>query len=51
MDDSKLKIEMNQYYEQLSEFEKKAYDIAKDHLGTTFDIKRSNGFLRWKSKK
>ena len=30
------------YLEQLSPQERKAHDIAKSHLGTSFDIVRSN---------
>lgn len=36
------------YLNQLSETEKKAYLIAKEHLGTSFDLFKSNGFLNWK---
>jgi hypothetical protein len=36
------------YLSQLSDHEKKAYIIAYQHLGTSFDILRSNGFCEWK---
>lgn len=36
------------YLSQLSDHEKKAYLIAFQHLGTSFDILRSNGFCEWK---
>jgi len=36
------------YLETLSEKEKKSYDIAKDHLGMSFQLDKSVGFLKWK---
>jgi hypothetical protein len=36
---------------QLTEVEKIAYEIAKEHLGSSFNIKRSNGFKEWLKKK
>jgi hypothetical protein len=38
------------YYQQLTPFEQRTCDIARDHLGSSFDLARSNGFLRWLSK-
>ena len=35
------------FYESLSPKEKKAYQIAKEHLGSLFDISKTNGFLQW----
>ena len=35
------------YISQLSPFELSAYRIAKSHLGTSFNLKKSNGFLKW----
>lgn len=35
------------YIAQLSEQEKIVFEIAKEHLGTSFDIIRSIGFLEW----
>ena len=40
-----------EYLKTLSEKERKAYEIAKDHLGSSFDLVKSNGFLRWKKEK
>ena len=37
------------YLEQLTPLQKIAYEIAKDHLKTSFDITRSNGFNEWLS--
>jgi len=38
---------INNYLKSLNDFEKKAYEIAKDHLGSSFDITKSIGFLKW----
>lgn len=35
------------YLTQLDEINIKAYDIAFDHLGTSFNIARSNGYKEW----
>jgi hypothetical protein len=40
-----------EYLTTLSEKEKHAYAIAKDHLGSSFDLSKSNGFLQWKATK
>jgi hypothetical protein len=39
---------MLQYLETLSEKEKKAYYIAKSHLGSSFQLEKSNTFIQWK---
>ena len=39
------------YISQMSPFELSAYQIAKGHLGTSFNLSKSNGFLKWISKK
>jgi hypothetical protein len=36
------------YLNQMNEFEKKAYLIAMNHLGTSFNILKSNGYKEWK---
>ena len=38
---------IEEYLKYLSEKEYKAYEIAKDHLETSFDLMKSNGFLDW----
>ena len=40
--------EVYNYLIQMSESQNKAYLIAKDHLGTSFNILKSNGFSEWK---
>ena len=39
-----------QYIASLNEKEKQAYEIAKSHLGSTFHLVKSNGFIQWKKK-
>lgn len=36
-----------EYMAQLSDIERKACAIAKDHLGSSFNILKSNGFNDW----
>ena len=36
------------YIEQLDEKQRVAYSIAKDHLGTSFNILKSIGYINWK---
>jgi hypothetical protein len=38
---------VQEYYASLSEKEKRAHSIAIDKLGTSYDIVRTHGFLRW----
>jgi hypothetical protein len=36
------------YLDSLTEKEKKGYEIAKSHLGMSFDLEKSIGYLEWK---
>lgn len=36
-----------EYLSEMDEINRKAYDIAFHHLGTSFNIARSNGFKEW----
>ena len=36
-----------QYIDSLSEKEKKSYEIAKEHLGMSFQLDKSVGYLKW----
>jgi competence protein ComGC len=47
---TKLTIDEEKYINSLDEKEIKAYEIAKTHLGTTFHLMKSNGFIEWKNK-
>ena len=40
---------VEQYLQSLSPLELQAYEIAKSHLGTSFNIVKSNGFIRGQS--
>ena len=39
-----------QYIKILSDKEYQAYMIAKSHLGSSFDLEKSLGFIEWKQK-
>lgn len=39
---------MEEYLKTLCEKERKSYEIAKEHLGTSFQLEKSVGFLKWK---
>lgn len=41
---------MKTYLDTLSEKEKQGYHIAKEHLGMSFQLEKSVGFLNWKEK-
>jgi len=38
------------YLDTLSKKEYASYLIAKSHLGTSFQLEKSNGYLQWKIK-
>jgi len=42
-----VKLLLEQYVGSLSEKEKKSYEIAKDHLGMSFQLDKSVGYLKW----
>jgi hypothetical protein len=39
---------LQMYIDSLNEKENMAYNIAKSHLGSSFSLEKSNGFLEWK---
>jgi hypothetical protein len=41
---------IKKYLETLTPKQYKAYLIAKDHLRDSFQIEKSNGYLKWLSK-
>jgi hypothetical protein len=41
---------VDKYIAQLDDVQRKAMEIAKSHLGTSFNIHRSNGFIEWLKK-
>ena len=36
------------YLKYLNAIDRQAYTIGKKHLGTSFNVVKSNGFLNWK---
>jgi hypothetical protein len=46
--DEKTKNELVNYLKQLNKIEKQAYKIGKEHLGSSFNVIKSNGFVDWK---
>jgi len=44
------KQEIYDYLMQLQDNHRKAYIIAQKHLGTSFNIYKSNGYKEWKNK-
>jgi len=45
---STLETYINLYINTLNEKEKHAYEIARDHLGMSFQIEKSIGYIQWK---
>jgi hypothetical protein len=41
---------IQQYFKSLNNLERKTLEIAKEHLGSSFNIKRSIGYITWKNK-
>lgn len=46
--DEKTKELVIEYVSQLDSIQRHSYTIAKEHLGSSFNIARSNGFHEWK---
>jgi len=44
--DQKSKLE-SEYLDSLTEKERVSYEIAKEHLGMSFQLDKSIGFIRW----
>lgn len=42
---------LSEYMAEMDELQKKAYNIAKEHLGTSFNVLKSNGYIEWCKKK
>ncbi len=43
--------EIYDYLSEMDDIHKQAYIIAFNHLGSSFDVCRSNGFKDWKNSK
>lgn len=46
--DEKTKELIVNYLKHLDNIERKAYTIGKTHLGSSFNVVKSNGFIDWK---
>ena len=46
--DPDTKINVINYLRNLNKIEKQAYSIGKIHLGSSFNVLKSNGYLNWK---
>lgn len=45
--DEKTQKLITEYLQQLNPIELKAYNIAKSHLGSSFNLIKSNGYNDW----
>lgn len=45
--DDTVKESIIKYLNQLNKIEKQAYTIGKSHLGTSFNLLKSNGYNDW----
>lgn len=43
----RIKTKAQKYIEQMDDKERQAYEIAKNHLQSSFDIRKSLGFQKW----
>ncbi len=50
MNNKNLEKLLKEYKSQLTEQENIILDIAIEHLGSSFDITKSIGFIEWKKK-
>jgi|TARA_B110000285_G_scaffold3869_3_gene4082 hypothetical protein len=41
--------EVSKYTSSLTDLERQTLEIAKSHLGSSFNMKKSIGFLNWKA--
>ncbi len=48
---TEIQRDIYEYLNHLSDLERNAYQIAFNHLGSSFNITRSNGFKSWRSTK
>ena len=46
--DIELQKEVSEYYDEMNNNDKIAYKIAFEHLGTSFNLLKSNGYVNWK---
>lgn len=48
--DEETQQKIHCYLSQLTDIQKKAYLIAIQHLGSSFNIVKSNGYIQWLQK-
>ena len=48
---SSLSLEEEEYIKSLSKEELKTLEIAREHLESSFNLKKSIGFIKWKENK
>lgn len=41
-------VDVQTFYDELKPYERIAHEIAVEKLGTSYDVTRTHGFLRWK---
>ena len=46
----KQSLNISSYVKSLNDIEKKALEIAKEDLGSSFDLEKSIGYLSWLKK-
>mgnify|MGYP006128952671 FL=1 len=46
----KQSLNVSSYVKSLNDIEKKALEIAKEDLGSSFDLEKSIGYLSWLKK-
>lgn len=46
--DTDTQTNIIKYLTQLSSMQQKAYSIARNHLGSSFNVVKSNGYIDWK---
>lgn len=51
MDTESLTTQIKEYIATFDEKHRIAYEIAKTHLGMSYQIEKSNGFIEWKKEK
>ena len=48
--DTNIQTTIIDYLSQLDVIDKKAYQIAQNHLGSSFNVVKSNGYCDWNKK-
>ena len=43
--------EVQEFYNSLNKAEQVAHEIASEKLGTSYDVQRTHGFIKWKKEK